>query len=144
MNNIQKHIQDLKTGSNIVRVIFYGAAILIALYFVYLTQTTFKSFFGIGMMICLPIFFVGYLVAISLENKAMLLAATANVGTQNIPPPPQPATRLRVARQGVDLGEISWTEIMAKLRSGDLADSDHWLDTRTNQWQPFSTLKNHP
>lgn len=73
------------------------------------------------------------------------------VATQQTPGPvyqspahPQPQNlhehRLRIAKDGRDLGEISIATVQAMIDSGQLTAQDFWLDAQANQWVPLATL----
>lgn len=48
--------------------------------------------------------------------------------------------RVRVARDGVEMGVLAVAEIVDRIESGELAFEDHWLDAEINDWRLLREL----
>lgn len=55
------------------------------------------------------------------------------------PPPPTFESKLRIASDGHDLGELPLTTIKVMLKSGKLTPQDYYLDSKSNQWLELGT-----
>ncbi|MDB6133046.1 MAG: hypothetical protein JWM59_1289 [Verrucomicrobiales bacterium] len=51
-----------------------------------------------------------------------------------IPPPPGRNSKLKIARDGVELGEWSEQDVAGFLQTGELQGSDYYFDHQTGQW----------
>ena len=65
---------------------------------------------------------------------------------KQIPPPPQPQQpvekRLRIAKDGRDLGEHSITAVQQMLDAGQLTARDYYFDHTANNWLEIALLAN--
>jgi hypothetical protein len=57
------------------------------------------------------------------------------------PPPPGAKGRIRVAKDGEELGELTVTEVRGMLSRNELSLEDYFFETRLNEWL---TLDCHP